>query len=235
MTLWVFGDSYSHPGVAVDPQHSYWGLAARYLNVDRIVNCSRSSNSFGSVQHLLVGLQQQYNWDQDVFLIGVPPLERITVFDNHANTEYQGFDIDPKTWNVNHFGIENHRGLICLQNFGEDRTFITHSDRAWTETQALRDIFLLTQWLDSKQAQYVIINHSKPFDHNNIWGPSEFLLSYCQQNKNCILFDHTYHSVNQNINKPEDYDAYGWYGHHGAAGNQHFFDVSLLPTLERIL
>jgi hypothetical protein len=231
-TLWVFGDSYSTPGVAVEPCYSYWGLTARALKIKNIRNLSHSGNSFDSVAHLLVSHQDEYNWDTDVFLIGIPPLERITVFDNHQDTAYHGHAIDSDTWDSTRFQVYNHHGLICLQNFGEDRTFITHSDRSWTETQAMRNIFFLTKWLDSVNAKYLIINHSKSFDVANVWGPTNFLLPYCQQHPRCILFDRTYHSVNQGVNHPADYDTYGWYGHHGKEGNQCFFEQSLLPRMQ---
>ena len=231
----MIGDSYSTPYNQVTPQESFWGLAAAHLGIKVIKNCSRPRNSFDSVCHLLVGMQDQYTWENDVFFIGIPPLERITVFDNFKDTAYYGHELTVDNWDNNKlFKIPCHHGLVSIQNYGNDKELIIHSDRSWVETQILRTIFLLTTWLESKNANYLIINLSKPLDKNNIWGPSEFVLPYCQHHSKCILFDDTYYSVNVNCNKPRDFDQFGWYGHHGAAGNKYFFEKSLLPTMEKV-
>jgi hypothetical protein len=226
--LWVFGDSYTTPYVCVDPVDSFWGLAANVLKVNSIVNCSRSGNSFTTVQQLLVGMSQNIDWEHDMIFVGIPPLERITIFDN-INSEYLGYNINPTTWKIDQFDIESHRGLGSLNNYGSDRQLIVHSNRSWVETDALRQIFLLTQWLDSINANYLIINLSKDLDKNNCWGPSNFVLPYCKDHKKCILFDKTYYGVNLGVIRPADSDAP--YGHHGPAGNQHFFEQSLLLKL----
>ena len=69
--LWVFGDSYTTPEVCVKPQDSFWGLTAQHLKIGSIENCSKPVNSFDSVCHLLISMQDQYNWDHDLFLIGI--------------------------------------------------------------------------------------------------------------------------------------------------------------------
>jgi hypothetical protein len=228
--LWVFGDSYTTPGLAVDPQDSFWGLLATHLNIGNINNCSRPRNSFDSICQLVVELQQQINWTTDLVLIGIPPLERITVFDNHQNTEYRGYQIDTQTWKQTDFGIEAHRGLISLQNYGSDKELIIHSDRSWLETQVLRTVFLLTAWLDSINANYMIVNLSKDLDENNSWGPSNFVLPYCINHQRCVLFKDTYYGINIGVNKPADSDTPE--GHHGPAGNKYFFEKSLLPKMK---
>jgi len=231
--LWVFGDSYTTPDVCVTPKESFWGLVAGNCNISTVVNCSRSVNSFDSVIHMLVSMQEQFDWNRDLLLIDIPPLERITVFDNFKDTPYVGYEFDTSNWTVENFGIKFHHGLVCLQNFGSDKKLIIHSDRAWIETQVLRNIFLLTTWLDSKNANYMILNLSKDLDSNNVWGPSDFVLPYALNHSRCILFKDTYYGINININKPADFDQYGWNGHHDAVGNQYFFEKSLLPTMQR--
>jgi hypothetical protein len=231
--LWVFGDSYTTPEVCVTPKDSFWGLTAIHCNIPTIINCSRPGNSFDSVNHILVSMQQQFNWDQDLFLIGIPPLERITVFDDYKDTEYLAHDINSKTWDTNKFQISPHHGLIGLQYYGTDKQLIIHSDRSWLETQTLRTIFLLTAWLDSKNANYMLINLSKDLDINNVWGPSEFVLPYAINHSRCILFENTYHGINLNVNRPVDFDQFGWTGHHGPSGNKHFFEKSLLPQMQK--
>jgi hypothetical protein len=118
-----------------------------------------------------------------------------------------------------------------MQNYGSDKEFIIHSNRSWLETQVLRTIFLLTTWLDSKNANYLIVNLSTPMNKDNLWGPSEFVLPFCQNHSRCILFKDTYYSVNVNLNKPADFKQYGWRGHHGLAGNAQFFEISVKGKL----
>ena len=228
--LWVFGDSYTTPGVCVEPEDSFWGLTATALYIDTIINCSRPVNSFTSVQQLLVGMSEKIDWVNDLVFVGVPPLERITVFDNHRDTKYFGHTIDSLNWQIDKFDIPMHRGLIGLQNYGTDRQLVLHSDRSWLETDVLRQIFLLTQWLDKLNANYMILNLSKDLDRDNVWGPSSFVLPYCKEHKNCVLFNDTYHGINIGINKPADSDTPE--GHHGPAGNKYFFEQSLLPKLK---
>lgn len=231
--LWMFGDSYSTPNFYVSPMESYWGLSASELKIPTITNCSRQRNSWESIQHLVVGLNTEFNWKTDLFFIAIPPLERITVYDNGKDTVYTAKTYNTSDWNEEIFEVLCHRGLDTLQNYGSDRQMIVHADRTWLETSTLRQLFLLTTWLDSNNANYVIINHSKNFMENDVWGPNEFLLPYFVKHSRCILFNDTYQSINVNVNKPEDFEKAKWYGHHGSAGNKHFFQQSLLPTLKR--
>jgi len=194
--LWVFGDSYTTPNICVSPEESFWGLTALELKIPVIFNCSRPVNSWNTVQHLLISLSNEIDWNNDLVFIGVPPLERITVFDDCLDTHYLGHQIDTNDWSVKTFVIDCHRGLISLQNYGEDRRLILHTNRSWVETNALREIFLLSQWLFKINANYLILNLSEDFDQNNIWGPSEFVLPYAKNLKNAILFKDTYNSIN---------------------------------------
>lgn len=228
--LWVFGDSYSTPYNCVDPKDSFWGLLAQELDIPQIVNCSRPVNSFDSICQLIVGTQTHIDWLNDLVLLGIPPLERITVFDDYKETEYTANKFDIDCWQPESFSLECHRGLISLQNYGTDKQLILHHDRSWLETQTLRTIFFLTTWLDKVGANYLIINLSKNFDKDNLWGPSGFVLEYCLHHPRCILFENTYWSVNEGVNKPADSDQ-PW-GHHGPAGNRYFFERSLLPKIK---
>jgi hypothetical protein len=94
----VFGDSHSTPDVCVAPNESFWGLTANKLNVNTVINCSRPAISFDSVCHMLVGEQQRYNFKEDFFIIGLPPLERITIFDNYKDTALTSSIFDTKSW-----------------------------------------------------------------------------------------------------------------------------------------
>jgi hypothetical protein len=226
----MFGDSYTTPNFYVTPAESFWGLLAKELDIPTITNCSRLANSFDSICQLVVGMQNQIDWPNDLVLVGVPPLERITVFDNHQDTKYPAHKFDTELWSGTKFDVSCHRGLVSLQNYGTDKELILHHDRSWLETQTLRTIFFLTTWLDSINANYLILNLSKDLDKNNLWGPSEFVLQYCIDHPRCILFERTYHSINIGVNKPADYDKPE--GHHGAAGNRYFFEQSVLPKIK---
>jgi len=229
--LWVFGDSYSTPHVCVSPRDSFWGLTASALSVDTVIDCSRSKLSFDSVCQMLVGEQQSYNFDRDFFIIGIPPLERITIFDDHKDTTFENSIFDTGTWQEETSNVVSHRGLINLQYSDLDKLSVLISDRSWIETQALRQIFLITRWLDSCNANYIIVNLSKNLDRSNQWGPSQYILDYCANHSRCKLFEDAMYDVNLNINKPADYDRYGWYGHHGPVGNKHFFETSIKDKL----
>jgi hypothetical protein len=229
--LWVFGDSHSTPEVCVSPQQSFWGLTASALQVNTVINCSRPKISFDSVCQMLVGEQQRYNFDQDFFIIGLPPLERITVFDNHKDTALVSSAFDTKTWQAETSNVASHHGLVNLQYRELDKLSVLISDRSWIETQVLRQIFLITQWLDLCKANYIIVNLSKNLDPMNHWGPSQYILDYCVNHTRCKLFDGSIYDVNLNINKPADYNSYGWYGHHDSVGNQHFFEISIKDKL----
>lgn len=235
--LFVFGDSYTTPYICVDPVDSFWGLAAAHLALDEIINASRPVNSFDSVCQLLIGIQNEYkyDWQNDWFIVGIPPLERITVFDNHKDTEYNAKIINVNTWQEIDTSIQSHRGLISKQFYGGDQFLTVHADRSWTETQILREIFLITQWLDKQNAKYLVCNLSKPLDKNNRWGPSEFVLDYAINHTRCIVFDDTYYSVNVGVNLPPDAeDSDSWHGHHGPDGNKHYFKTSIIHKLDTI-
>lgn len=229
--LWVFGDSYSTPNVCVSPQESFWGLTASALSVDTVINCSRRKMSFDSVCQILVGEQQQYNFDQDFFVIGLPPLERITVFDNHKDTALVSSVFDTKTWQVETNDVASHHGLINFQYKELGRLTMLIDCRDWLEAQIFRQIFLITQWLDSYKANYIIVNLSNNLNATNHWGPNQYILDYCLAHQKCILFDGSMYDVNLNINRPADYNMYGWKGHHGPAGNRHFFETSIKDKL----
>jgi hypothetical protein len=230
--LWVFGDSYSTPHVCdLDPQESFWGLTAQHLGINKIANCSRPQSGFDSVAHLVVNMQHEYDWRHDLFLIGLPILERVTMVDNE-NKIFYGHNYN-ENWAESKFQINCHYGLSSFQNFKENRGFVLYSNREWTESQALRNIYFLTHWLDSKKANYLIVNLSHPLGTDNARGFNVETLPYCKNHSRCILFDNTYYSINFEIHKPADYDRYGWNGHHGPDGNRHFFEKSVLPTLQR--
>ena len=232
--LWVFGDSYTTPNYCVSPSESFWGLTAKAIGANSVINCSWPGNSFDSIMHMAVSMQDEYDWDNDFLIIGIPPLERLTFFDNYKDTRYSNKHIfDSNNWKSKIDEIHCHTGLINLK-LATVKDLIIFEDRAWTETQVLQSLFLLTTWLDSKNANYLVINLSKSLDIDNKWGPSNFLLPYCIDHNKLIVFDNTYYSINLNINKPADFKEHGWMGHHGPAGNHYFFEKSIKLKLKEL-
>lgn len=231
-TLWVFGDSYSTPNYCVDVCDSFWGRVGQ-MAATSIVNCSWPGNTFPSVWHMLIGMQDQYDWENDLFLIGMPPLERLTVFDDFKDTRYTAEIINPQTWESTKTEISCHTGLAQIKGH-EAHSMAIYEDRSWTETQGLSMVFLLTTWLDSVNANYMLLNLGTSFDENNKWGPTEFVLPYAMQHPRAILFNDSYHGINLSANiKPVDFDLYKWVGHHGPEGNQNYFENSLLPRMQK--
>jgi hypothetical protein len=228
--LWVFGDSYSTPNICVDPTDSFWMDTARILKVDKIYNYSWPGNSFDSVIHNLTSESGQFDWKNDFILIGVPPLVRLTVVSNNDTKAYyrRVFDTDAKE--IGQEQILCHHGLKNI-HFYDDPTAIRFEDQTWTEIQACRNIFLLNQWLDSKEANYLIINLSKDF-MTDFPATGRFLQETCFNHPRNILVGDTCYNLNLGVNKPTDFDTYGWSGHHGSAGNKHFFKESILTRLK---
>jgi len=234
--LYVFGDSFSTPYFCVEPQDSYWGLLAKHIDADSIFNYSFCGNAWEGVIHTLVSAD--INFNDSLIILAIPPLERRLRFDNYNNTEHLYYTFNLK-WDSFPAVNENLRGLDVLREFdnngivrGELSLF---ANRSWLETVLLRELFLITKWLDKENANYFIINTSaKELDKNNVWGPSSAILPY-MLNHPCMMFEDMYHSINQKDNvKPADFEEYRWMGHHGPEGNLNFFNKSLLPELQKV-
>ena len=230
--LWVFGDSFTTTNYCVDAKDSFWGLTAAAIGAKSIVNCSWPGNCITSICHMLIGLQHQYDWENDFFIIGIPPLARLTVFDNFKDTRHNATHINTETWQSELVQIDCHTGLVNMpmRNIKE---LAIYENSSWTEVQVLNTLFLLSTWLESKKANYIVANLSVPFLKDTNWAPYAFVLPDALANPKYILHDNTYYSANLNIHKPADFDPFEWQGHHGSAGNGHYFDVSVLPTLKR--
>ena len=226
----MLGDSYSTPGYCVSPVDSFWGLAASHLEVETVLNYSWPGNNLDSIVHILISEQNKIDWAQDFLLIGIPPLERLTVFDDFKDTKYNVNQLDTTTWTMEPVPLTCHTGLKNIPGW-EAEKMVVYSDRSWTETQALSKLFLLASWLDSVGASYLVANLAKPLDENNAWGPTEFLLPWAKSRSDMILFNDTYYSVNEHVHKPADFYRFKWQGHHGPAGNKHFFEKSIKNRL----
>jgi hypothetical protein len=225
----VFGDSYSTPGICVEPQDSFWMLTAQYLGANCVYNYSRPGNSFDAVVHALISDSAEYDWQHDFFLVGIPPLTRLALVSKDSTYSHHRWVFDI---NSNKLDEQMTLCLHGIENFSfyNDPLAIRFEDPQWTQIQTLRTVFLLNAWLDSMNANYLIINLSKDFlidDSAN----GKFLMENSLKHPKNLIVDDTYYNVNLGVHKPADFDLYEWSGHHGPVGNKHFFDNSLLPHL----
>lgn len=233
--LWVFGDSYTTPYECVDPADSFWGLTAQWLNIPVVKNLSRRGASLESVSQLLITQQQQYDWQRDFFIVGIPPVQRFLACADDSKLEYSIKEFETETWTESSRAIIDHQGLRSFHGWELPKNVAVNRSSQYIETQAMREIFWITQWLSSHCANYVVVNLSCDLNKFNPAESAQFLLEYCVNHSNCILFDKTYYGINLDVHRPPDFDQYGWNGHHGAEGNKYFFEQSLKPYITELL
>jgi hypothetical protein len=231
--VYVFGDSYSTPKFCVDIEDSFWHLVADEVNATTIHNYSNSGNSLESIIHLITSDQESFDWN-GLFLIGIPPLERLAFWDEDKSSNYP---LCVKTTisdgNIHTDVIQSRETLINVNTWKLGKEYVTMESRDWTEAQALRDLYLLESWLThEKHANFVFVNLSKKFILNDLMLTSKVYINKIINMPNAIIFsDNTYHNINLNIHKPADYDEAGWNGHHGPDGNRNFYNNGLKPAL----
>lgn len=227
----MFGDSYTTPDICVEPVHSFWMMVAQMLQVEAVYNYSWPGNSLDSVVHVLISDSEQYDWDRDFFLIGIPPLVRLTMVSDDTTKSYHRSVYDACAHKIDEQLILCHHGLEN-RPFYQDPIAIRFEDPTWTEIQACRSIFLMNAWLDAKGARYFIINLSKDFgtDHP---ATGSFLQERCMAHPRNVI-NNAYWGINYGVNKPADYAKYGWDGHHGAVGNGYFFQQVLSHKLQNL-
>ena len=225
-TLNVFGDSFSTPNYCVNPTESFWGLAARDLGVDRIVNYSHPGFSFDAVLHIL--LNETFNFADDYFFIGVPPLHRYIGYSDLTGQTQSAVQFDNNCIQLCELPVNSLDNTIAFkfeQQFKNDRTGADRFNREWLDVQSLEKIFLLHQYMTLNNAKFLILNLAVPIAYQDMWPAGQSIMRKVNTLTECVLFDHTYQSVNFNDQiKPADFDQYGWVGHHGAAGNQNWYN-----------
>jgi len=221
----VFGDSYSTPDFCVSPPESFWGLAAKDLNVEQIVNFSHPGFSVDTVLHILTN--ENFNFANDYFLIGIPPIIRYIAYGDGAKKRWlaKKFNIEFAVDYLSVNSLDNTRPLKFEEQFKNDREKVDNFDGNWSAVQSLEKIFLLHQYLTLNNAKFLILNLSVPPAYQDRWPTGQSIMRKVNALKECVIFDNTYQSVNQNDNiKPADFDLYGWQGHHGAAGNLNWYN-----------
>lgn len=227
--LYVFGDSYSTPGFCVEPRDSWWGLMASALGVDSVVNYSWPGNNIDSISHLIVaGVDFG---PEDHVVIGVPPIERFTVYDPEGQ---------PPKCHVLFGNLEpmcqrdllEHDGLRQVTTHQLGQGYVMAWNRGWQEAQVLRQLFLLSTYIKEWTSKYLIVNLAEPLQPETEWPTLASIQRRFLADPHSILFDNTYFSANKNIHRPVDFETHGWHGHHGSAGNQHWFQSVLKTQIE---
>jgi hypothetical protein len=229
--LIIYGDSYSTPGFCVDPKDSWWGLLAQALQVHTVENHSWPGNNIDSISHLIVagpGFSTE-----DYVVIGVPPIERFTVYsaDGPAPCKHRFFGnltpIDQQT-------LHEHDGLHQVTTHQLGQPYVMAWNRSWQEAQVLRELFLLKQYIQGWTARVLLVNLAEPFQPPTEWLTLASIQRRFLADPHCMLFDSTYYSVNRGVNRPVDFDTHGWHGHQGAVGNRHWFDTAILPRIKEL-
>jgi len=224
--LYVFGDSYTTPNYCVAQQDSWWGLCAGLLPVDEIHNHSWPGNNIESIAHTIL----HTDIDRDDFVIvAVPPMGRITYFAGEA-AKLQHYTVYNHDMQQQYTQPELcHKGLTQIPTHETEKENIDRWDNSWGEATALRELLLLDVLLD--KVMFCVM--STPFMEKSSWPTIKTLIKKTKkpQFQTC---KNTYYSVNLHINKPVDYDTYGWFGHHGAIGNKHYFNITAKPTMQKL-
>ena len=230
--LIVYGDRYSTPGFCVDPKDSWWGLMATALKVDTVENYSWPGNNVDSIAHLIVA-GPGFSRD-DYVVIGVPPIERSTVFEADAVEPcYHRFFSNLET--LDRPVLREHSGLKQITAHQLGRDYVVNWNRSWAEAQVLRELFLLKQYVLGWTQRVLIVNLAEPFQPKTDWPTLGQIQRRFLADPHSIIFDDTYYSVNKDVNRPVDFDKFGWHGHHGATGNSLWWDQVLRPRISKQL
>lgn len=237
--LIVIGDSFSTPFLCVEPQDSFWGLAGRDLRVTQIVNYSQNGLAFDLVMHIL--LNEQFDWHNCYFIIGVPPVARVAMFiDRPQPKRFNGlaFDRDFQSWPVGCNSLTNCHWQDFAETFAQDRYFLANYDHAWQEILTLEKIWLIHNFLRTADAKFVICNLTVPMALSEDWEIAGHVVRTCKSLPECILFENTPFDLNQkDAIKPVDRDPDDpdcWFGHHGKEGNGNWYQKILKPKLEQL-
>jgi hypothetical protein len=228
----VLGDSFSTPNYCVDPQQSFWGLAAQDLNIKHIVNYSHPKFSLDHVIHIL--LNENFDFTNDYFLIGIPPLIRYVAYSDHSDNVWHSTHFD-SIFNSN---VEEITSLNKTQRYAFEEQFVNDKhgiDRfnaEWNDVQNIEKIFLLAQYLKSLGSKFMVINLARPVVYQDQWHAGKNIMAKTKNLIECIIFENTYYSVNlADQIKPVDYDMYGYCGHHGSIGNANWYNKILKPKM----
>jgi len=235
--LYVFGDVRSAPNVAVTPAESFWGLAAQDLNVDSIYNYSFANNCFDNIIHLL--LNQEFNYVNSYFIIGIPPLTSYSVLDPTKTTpdRQRVFKFD-KLFNAQPIESSILAGVVGInfsEAFSNDLNYTSYFRAEWYQVLMLEKIYLLVEWFKSKNVKFIITNLSTPFDFQDMWPVASPIMRKIKDLTTCIIFKDTYYSINmQDGIEPPTIGVHGWNGTHGAQGNRNWYNKVIKTKMQEL-
>lgn len=238
--LYVFGDSFSTPYFCVDPKDSFWGLLANEISIDEIYSYCWPGNCLENIVHTI--LNEDFEFENSYFVIGLPPLLRNSIY-----TEVKGIipDADQRqlykfdkffaATNITAQSLTYVGNWEFTETFSNDKDYISYFSSEWRDVLSLEKIFLLSNWLTSKNANFLIVNLTVPIVYQDSWPTGQSIMRKVNNIENCILFDKTLYSVNfEDKIKPVDYKKYGWQGHHGVAGNKNWYTKVIKPAITKM-
>ncbi len=232
----VFGDSFSTSNLCVDPQDSFWGQMSQLLSVNQVDNYSHPGFSLDHVIHII--LNENFDFENEYFFVGIPPLVRFVAYGDKSNTNwnkqsYLGFGNNPEISVIE--SLTNTVKFQFKEQFTNDKDGADRFNAEWHDVQCLEKIYLLHQFLKSKNAKFIIANLTVPIHYQDLWPAGKNIMTKVWQLPECIIFDHTYYSVNYKDGiKPVDFSKYQWLGHHGAEGNKNWFVKVLEPKIKQL-
>ena len=237
--LIVIGDSYTTPHFCVNPKDSFWGLAAKDLQVDNIINYSHSGLAFDLILHIL--LNEKFDWDNSYFIIGVPPLARVGMFIDQTPPKRHSaymYNQNFEEWKIGCNSLTNCKWLDYAEAFSKNKYFLANYNHGWQEVLTLEKILLTHSFLKMHNAKFIIANLTAPILLQETWEVSEQIMKTCNKLPECILFKNTQHDINQADGiKPVDRDPDDpdcWFGHHGPAGNLNWYQKVLHAKMKEL-
>jgi hypothetical protein len=236
-SLYVFGDIKTIPNLGVEPRESFWGLAARDLNVDYIYNFSFANNCLDNIIHLIVN--HEFNFTNSYFLIGVPPLTAYSVLDPTKNKPDNQrvfmFDRFFNTHLIESSVLSGVVGINFSEAFSNDLNYTSYFRAEWHQVLMLEKIYLLSEMLKAKGAKYIIANLSKPFDMQEQWPVASPIMTKVSNDLNCVIFNNTYYSVNMEDGiEPIGFALVDWNGHYGSEGNNNWYTKVIKPKMQEL-
>lgn len=232
--LYIFGDSYSTPEFLVSREESWWGLLTSDLanKINKVENFSWPGNNIDSIAHIITSRIDMFNAD-DYIVVGIPPVPRLTMYNPEKNFMPQKTLLDVNLVEQDREDILCHSGLAQYSVHDMGKEYVSVYDPGWGQAQALRTLLLLNNYMQSKIncKHLVFLNLGEPYQREEYWPTLRYLQE--QLPDNMLIFDNTYYSANLNLHVPVDFDSHGWFGHHGPAGNKHWYDVAVRPMLTK--
>jgi hypothetical protein len=236
--LYVFGDSYSTTEY-VDPKDSFWGLAAKDLAIDTIYNFSFSGNCLDNIIHVL--LNEEYDFDNGYFLIGIPPLIRYSIW-NHLNDNNPQFNkpvirFDKDFNNSKQFftSMQNVGSMQFAASFNNDKEFVSYFSSQWSDVLNLEKIYLLDNYLKTKNCKFIIVNLSWCIGYHESWPSVKKIMASAKALSSCILFNDSFHDINlRDKIKPVDFSQFGDNGHYGNDGNTNWYNKVIKPKMQEL-